>query len=278
MSTIINTQSVTVEQLITPIGVGIHNNSSPSLLPYAASLAYDEVIPGSLFVGNGVSWVNVADGSANNYVVGPNTSTVNNLCTFNNTEGNLISDSGISSSNIVQANSTSTNGNLVMYNGISGRSIQDSGISPSALVSGPGSSVSGDIVTFNGTTGKILQDSGYKLSSVDIVGVTFTGTNIPNFSGIVQIQQIYNGVYHVNTIVISGMGGTSTANPSSWTCPAATIPSNYLPLGTLVFLGGTSTSFLNIYLTLNSDGSITITNPNPAGAYTISNVSAIYNT
>jgi hypothetical protein len=60
---LINGQVVSVEQLITPQGINIATNISPSLLPIQGSLAYDYTTPGVLYVGNGAIWKNVGTSS-----------------------------------------------------------------------------------------------------------------------------------------------------------------------------------------------------------------------
>jgi hypothetical protein len=56
MTSLIDTQVVTIERVIVPSGKGIASNSSPSLSPILGSLAQDVANPGSLYVGDGVSW------------------------------------------------------------------------------------------------------------------------------------------------------------------------------------------------------------------------------
>lgn len=63
MSSIIDNQSVQIQQLLSPKGVGVATNSSPSLTALAGSLAYDTTTPGSLYVGNGSTWVASGVGS-----------------------------------------------------------------------------------------------------------------------------------------------------------------------------------------------------------------------
>ena len=89
---------------------------------------------------NGTAYPFPGSGSGN--VVGPNSSTVGHLASFNNSSGTLLADSGIVAS---------------------------------ALISGPGSSVSNDVVTFNGTGGNVLKDSGVLVSSLaPLVSPAFT--------------------------------------------------------------------------------------------------------
>ena len=57
MSSIIDNQAVSVQQLLAPICVGAGTNISPSLPPIAGYLASDTTTPGILYVGNGTSWV-----------------------------------------------------------------------------------------------------------------------------------------------------------------------------------------------------------------------------
>lgn len=54
---IINGQSAIVQKITPPAGVNILSNSSPSLTPSVGSLALDVTTPGSLYVGNGSSWL-----------------------------------------------------------------------------------------------------------------------------------------------------------------------------------------------------------------------------
>lgn len=63
MTSIINNENATVSQLLAPEGIGIHNNSSPSLTPYLGSLAVDPVSTSSLYFGNGSTWLNAAAGN-----------------------------------------------------------------------------------------------------------------------------------------------------------------------------------------------------------------------
>lgn len=64
MSSIINGQRATIQQLITPEGINIATGP-PSLTPYSGALAYDPttIAGGSLFIGTGSDWLNVAGGS-----------------------------------------------------------------------------------------------------------------------------------------------------------------------------------------------------------------------
>lgn len=56
MSSEINNQVVSVQQLVIPTGTGIANNTSPSIPPIAGSLAYDATTPGIPYTGNGTLW------------------------------------------------------------------------------------------------------------------------------------------------------------------------------------------------------------------------------
>lgn len=56
MSSEINNQNVTINQMLAPIAVGAAANMSPSLPALPGALAYDQTAPTSLLLGNGSSW------------------------------------------------------------------------------------------------------------------------------------------------------------------------------------------------------------------------------
>lgn len=66
MSSEINNQPVTIEQIVVPLGVNIATNASPSLTPINGALAQDVSKPGSLFIGNGTNWEAVFGGGSGN--------------------------------------------------------------------------------------------------------------------------------------------------------------------------------------------------------------------
>jgi hypothetical protein len=73
MTSIINNQQATIDQLITPLVVGI-TTISPSLVPYSGALGWDKTTPDDLYLGNGSAWIPIsASGgiTVTDAVVGP---------------------------------------------------------------------------------------------------------------------------------------------------------------------------------------------------------------
>lgn len=62
MSTIIDNQNVSLNQMIIPIGTGIQSNTSPSLAPIKGSVAMDVNDTDHAYIGNGTTWFQMAGG------------------------------------------------------------------------------------------------------------------------------------------------------------------------------------------------------------------------
>lgn len=69
-------------------------------------------------------------------VVGPGSSTEDNLASFGDTSGTLLEDSGIAKANVVQHASTSTDNAVARFDGAGGKTIQDSAVTISDLAAG----------------------------------------------------------------------------------------------------------------------------------------------
>lgn len=65
MTSVINNQDATISQLVVPEGIGVADNSSPSLTPYFGALAVDPTNPTAVFVGTGSAWSAVGGGISN---------------------------------------------------------------------------------------------------------------------------------------------------------------------------------------------------------------------
>jgi hypothetical protein len=269
----INSQPADIQQLIVPTGTGIHNNSDPSLPPNPGALAYDEVIPGALFIGTGVVWDNVFPSSG---VIGPGTSVVGDIATWANTEGTELADSGILASKVVITDSSSSaDGNVTFFDGSSGKQIQDMGIQgqwllyndttagvagnipvftgvhnvvqdsgmiPADVVTNTSSVTAGDLLSFTGT-GNVAQDSGISITATTVTGVTFTsnsGLN-PDFTGcVVSFQRITVG--SIVTVLFSiAVNQTITATSAG----------DFWQSGNIVPAGYNASQLTNIAATFN---------------------------
>jgi len=99
MTSIIDSQSVDIEQLVIPICVGATTNN-PSLLPYAGSLCYDYTTPGVLYTGSGIVW------TPGGNTIGPGIATIDNLVAFGDATGTELIDSGVSITSAIVSNIT----------------------------------------------------------------------------------------------------------------------------------------------------------------------------
>lgn len=168
---------------------------------------------------NGTSYPFPGTGTGN--VMGPNSSTIGHLASFNNTLGTLLSDSGVAAS---------------------------------LIVTGPGSSVAGNIPTFSGTGGNVLQDSGIAVSSLaPKVSPVFTAPTLgaalaTSINGLALTTTtgtltIANGktLTANNTLTFSGTDGSTLAIGSGGTLGTAAYVNTGTSGGTVGLLNGNLT-------------------------------------
>lgn len=278
---IMNNQAVNVQQCILPIGVHIQSNVNPSLDPYPAALAYDEGVPGTLFIGNGVTWNNVFPASG---VVGPNTSVVNDIAVFGNTTGNQINDSGVLITNVALGAASSANGDLVTFSGTGGKQLADSAIAASTVVIGPGSATSGHLASYGSGTGKLIADSGISMTSTSVLSVTLASGSNPSITGNLYMQKITFSGFNMVTFSFEMYTAITASTTDTWTTASPAVPSGYRPgtdsLFPIVILDNTASAYIsgNCAFKVGSNGnlSLVIITTLASHNFTIDNLSGSY--
>jgi len=132
-------------------------------------------------------------------VMGPVSSTVNNIAAWDNTVGTLLKDSGIPYTSVTTGPGSATVNHVVTWNNVGGTLLKDSGIPSASLVTGPGSATVGHIATWNNVGGTLLADGGI----------------LDGFS-----------VGCVNIETFGGAGNNSTDNLTPWNNAVASFGSN----------------------------------------------------
>ncbi len=277
------------------VGPGLANNNDlvafdgltgklvkDSGIPYtdvvkASSTAVSGHLP--QYNGTGGRIVNDSGILASNVVQGPASSGNANVVTYNGTTGKLIADSGVSFTNMVQKTTTSVLNNLVAYSDTTGNNIKDSGVLSTNVVTNAGTGTSGNLASFSSS--KVIQDSAVSMASTTVAGIVFTGSGAnPGLTGSLNLQRTTIGAIGMTKFFLDfSQNITTTAIGSTWTCPAATVPALYRPIGNVytpcVLINGAGNQ--RGVAKIVYDGSIIIYNEAvTAGSTTFSTVSLVY--
>jgi len=124
----------------------------------------------------------VKTSAVNSIVYGSASSTTGDLCSFSDSTGKIIADSGLIAANVITASSNLVSGNLVSANGT--KTVNNSGIATSNVVTNTGGTVtSGQVATYSGTTGRLITNANPILGT-PVSGTLTSCTGLPVSTGI----------------------------------------------------------------------------------------------